>query len=32
MEVSGQLHGPATMPPRKCPQYPLDGRPGGHQR
>jgi hypothetical protein len=26
MEVSGQLHAPAALPPRKNPRYPLDGR------
>jgi hypothetical protein len=29
MEVSGQLHAPATLPPGKCPWYSLDWRLGG---
>jgi hypothetical protein len=29
MEVSGQLHAPATSPPEKSPFYPLDRRVGG---
>jgi hypothetical protein len=29
--VSGQLHGSATLPPRKDPQYPLDRMMGGPQ-
>jgi hypothetical protein len=28
MEVSGQLHAPAALPPRKRPWYPLDRRLG----
>jgi hypothetical protein len=31
MEVSGQLHAPAALPPRKSPWYPLDRRLGGPQ-
>jgi hypothetical protein len=31
MEVSGQLHEPAVLPPRKRPRYPLDRRLGGLQ-
>jgi hypothetical protein len=31
MEVSGQLHGPATLPLEKEPQVPLDRRLGGPQ-
>jgi len=31
MEVSGQLHTPAALPPRKSPWYPLDRRLGGPQ-
>jgi hypothetical protein len=31
MEVSGQLHAPAALPPRKEPGYPLDRRLGGPQ-
>jgi hypothetical protein len=31
MEVSGQLHGPAALPPRKRPQYALDMRLSGPQ-
>jgi hypothetical protein len=31
MEVSGQLHAPAALPPRKEPQYPLDRKLGGPQ-
>jgi hypothetical protein len=31
MEVSGQLHAPATLPPGKSPWYPLDRRLGGPQ-
>jgi len=31
MEVSGQLHAPAALPPGKEPQYPLDMRLGGTQ-
>jgi hypothetical protein len=26
LEVSGQLHAPAAVPPGKCPRYPLDRR------
>jgi hypothetical protein len=29
MEVSGQLHAPAALPPGKNPWYPLDRRLGG---
>jgi hypothetical protein len=29
MEVSGQLHAPAALPPGKEPQFPLDRRLGG---
>jgi hypothetical protein len=29
MEVSGQLHAPATLPQGKCPWYQLDRRLGG---
>jgi len=29
MEVSGQLHAPAALPPGKSPRYPLDRRLGG---
>jgi hypothetical protein len=29
MEVSGQLHAPAALPPGKEPRYPLDRRLGG---
>jgi hypothetical protein len=33
MELSGQLHAPAALPPGKEPRYPLDRRPGGpHNR
>jgi hypothetical protein len=32
MEVSGQLHTPASLPPGEKPPYPLDMRPGGLQR
>jgi hypothetical protein len=31
MEVSGQLHDPAALPPGKKPLYPLDKRLGGPQ-
>jgi hypothetical protein len=31
MEVSGQLHVPAALPPEKKPWYPLDRRLGGAQ-
>jgi hypothetical protein len=31
MEVSGQLHGPAALPPGKSSQYPLDRRLGEPQ-
>jgi hypothetical protein len=31
MEVSGQLHGPAALPPGKEPWFPLDRRLGGPQ-
>jgi hypothetical protein len=31
MEVSGQLHAPAALPPGKEPWYPLDRRLGGPQ-
>jgi hypothetical protein len=31
MEVSGQLHAPAALPPGKSPWYPLDRRLGGPQ-
>jgi hypothetical protein len=31
MEVSGQLHAPATLPPGKKLWYPLDRRLGGPQ-
>jgi hypothetical protein len=31
MEVNGQLHAPATLPPGKEPRYPLDRRLGGPQ-
>jgi hypothetical protein len=31
MEVSGQLHAPAALPPGKSPQYPFDRRLGGPQ-
>jgi hypothetical protein len=31
MEVSGQLHAPATLPQGKSPQYPLDRRLGTSQ-
>jgi hypothetical protein len=31
MELSGQLHAPATVPLKKEPQYPLDRRLGGPQ-
>jgi hypothetical protein len=31
MEVSGQLHAAATLPPEKEPLYPLDRRVGGPQ-
>jgi hypothetical protein len=31
MEVSGQLHTPAALPPRKEPRYPSDTRLGGPQ-
>jgi hypothetical protein len=31
LEVIGQLHAPAALPPRKSPQYPLDRRLGGPQ-
>jgi hypothetical protein len=31
MEVSGQLHAPAGLPPGKDPRYPLDRRLGGPQ-
>jgi hypothetical protein len=31
MEVSGQLHVPAALPPGKKPWYPLDRRLGGPQ-
>jgi hypothetical protein len=32
MEVSGQLHAPAALPPQgKSPWYPLDRRMGGSQ-
>jgi hypothetical protein len=32
MEISGQLHAPALLPPRKSLWYPLDRRLGGPQR
>jgi hypothetical protein len=31
MEVSGQLHAPAALPPGKAPRYSLDRRLGGPQ-
>jgi hypothetical protein len=31
MEVSGQLHAPAALPPGKSPRYLLDRRLGGPQ-
>jgi hypothetical protein len=31
MEVSGQLHAPAALPPGIKPRYPLDRRLGGPQ-
>jgi hypothetical protein len=31
MELSGQLHSPAALPPGKSPFYPLDRRLGGIQ-
>jgi hypothetical protein len=31
MEVSGDLHAPAALPPRKSPWYPLDRRLRGPQ-
>jgi hypothetical protein len=31
MEMSGQLHAPAALPPEKEPWYPLDRRLGGPQ-
>jgi len=31
MEVSGQLHAPAALPPGKEPRFPLDRRMGGPQ-
>jgi hypothetical protein len=31
MEVSGQLHVPAALPPGKSPWYPLDRKLGGPQ-
>jgi hypothetical protein len=31
MEVSGQLHAPAALPPGKAPRYPMDRRLGGPQ-
>jgi hypothetical protein len=31
MEVSGQLHAPAALPPEKEPWHPLDRRLGGPQ-
>jgi hypothetical protein len=31
MEVSGQIHAPAALPPEKEPQYPLHKRLGGPQ-
>jgi hypothetical protein len=31
MEVSGQFHAPATLPPGKVPRYSLDRRLGGPQ-
>jgi hypothetical protein len=31
MEVGGQLHAPATLPPEEDPWYPLDRRLGGPQ-
>jgi hypothetical protein len=31
MEVSGQLHAPAALPPRKKPRYSLDMRLDGPQ-
>jgi hypothetical protein len=32
MEVSGQLHAPATLPPKeRAPSHPLDKRLGGPQ-
>jgi hypothetical protein len=31
MEVNGQLHAPAALPPWKSPRYPLDRRLGGPQ-
>jgi hypothetical protein len=31
MEVSGQFHAPAALPPEKSPWYPLDRRLGGPQ-
>jgi hypothetical protein len=32
VEVSGQLHAPAALPPGKSPWYQLDRRLGGPQR
>jgi hypothetical protein len=31
MEVSGQIHAPAALPPGKYPRYTLDRRLGGPQ-
>jgi hypothetical protein len=31
MQVSGQLHAPAALPPEKSHRYPLDWRLGGPQ-
>jgi hypothetical protein len=31
MEVGGQFHAPAALPPGKEPRYPLDRRLGGPQ-
>jgi len=31
MEVSGQIHAPATLPQGNSPSYPLDMRLGGSQ-
>jgi hypothetical protein len=31
MDMSGQLHAPAALPPEKDPRYPLDRRVGGPQ-
>jgi hypothetical protein len=32
MEVSGYYHAPASLPPRRGAQYPVDRREGGPQR